>query len=254
MTDILDKQRTSLNATIDWARKIRSILARTLQANAERVHFRPASTGVSMIGLLPERPQRGKSGVENLQKLADDFDVLFARHCVEIEHGRITGEKALQSFLIRDAQAHDGHLAALNDASRAAGDAVDLVFVTDELVLPLETGKIVCDVLALRVDGGRSTPVLLELKDARNLTELMGQVQSFAPLIDKHADLFAELYSVLLGRKVAFDSPTEKWIVWPTAGDATDPRERELRERDIRVVGYEAKDGRYRFRVGSSAA
>ena len=40
-------------------------------------------------------------------------------------------------------------------------------FVTDEISLPTEEGKIVCDLLALRRDGGRCVPVLLELKDAR---------------------------------------------------------------------------------------
>jgi hypothetical protein len=81
-----------------------------------------------MIGLLPERPQRGKSGIRGLLRLADDFDALFAEHCVQVEHGRVTGEKALQSWLIRDAQAHDGDLAGLNVASRATSAPVDLVF------------------------------------------------------------------------------------------------------------------------------
>ena len=50
------------------------------------------------------------------------------------------------------------------------------MFVTDEIALPVEGGEIVCDILALRRDGGRSTPVLLELKDDRLLTRLAEQV------------------------------------------------------------------------------
>ena len=117
--------------------------------------------------------------------------------------------------------------------------------------------QIVCDVLALRVDHGRSTPVLLDLKSDRMLTRLVEQVEGYAALIDEHNDLFAELYGALLGKDVAFDGPTEKWIVWPkrpAAGDSVDPHEAELRERGIRVVGYsEDGDGGYRFRVGGSS-
>lgn len=239
-------------ATVAWAERIRSELSPILRANGHRVHFRPASTGIAMVGLLPDRPQRGNSGIRDLRRLRDDFESLFTRHCVEVAQGRITGEKALQSFLIRDAQAHDGHLAALNEASRATSGPVDLVFVTDEIALPVESGKIVCDLLALRTDGGRSTPVLLELKDSRQLTRLVEQVEGYGLLIDEHAELFAKLYSALLGRAVVFDRPTEKWIVWPMAGERLDPKERELTERGIRVVGYEERDGRFRFRVGAA--
>jgi hypothetical protein len=54
----------------------------------------------------------------------------------------------------------------------ASDDPVELVFVTDDILLPVADGKMVCDVLALRRDGGRGTPVLLELKDARLMSVL----------------------------------------------------------------------------------
>lgn len=56
-----------------------------------------------------------------------------------------------------------------------------LVFVTDEISLPIKPRKIVCDLLALHVDGGRSTPVLTELKDSRILTRLVEQVGAMVP-------------------------------------------------------------------------
>jgi hypothetical protein len=77
--------------------------------------------------------------------------------------------------------------------------------------LPAEDGKTVCDVLALRRDGGRSSPVLLELKDERQLTRLVEQVEGYAALVDAHAELFAQLFGALLGEGVPFDRPTEKW-------------------------------------------
>lgn len=76
--------------------------------------------------------------------------------------------------------------------------------------MPVENGKIVCDILAIRRDGGRCTPILLELKNGRQLTRLLAQVQSYAALVDEHAELFAELFSALLGEVVRFDVPAEK--------------------------------------------
>jgi hypothetical protein len=203
-----------------------------------------------MVGLLPDRPQRGKSGITNVDGLAGGFEEMFNAHCRNIEQGRLTGEKALQSFLIRESYTHGRSLEPINAASQQTDEPVELVFVTDELALPLEAGKIVCDVLALRRDGGRSTPVLLELKDDRMLSRLVEQVEAYSALVDEHADLFAGLFGALLGEDVRFDGPTEKWVVWPSAGPGKDPREDELATKRIRVVTYEARHGAYAVRVG----
>jgi hypothetical protein len=248
---VYDEQRKRLRATIEWAGKLRAVLQATLDACGERVHFRPASTGIAMVGLLAELPQRGKGRLTNLDRVARDFEALFAEHCQYIEQGRVTGEKALQSFLIRDAYTHGRRMAALNDA---CADGTELVFVTDEIALPVEGGKMVCDILALRRDRGRNVPVLLELKDDRMLTRLVQQVTGYAALIDAHADLFAELYGALLGERVVFAGPTEKWIVWPAVGDGADPREAELGAKGIRVVGYKEERAAYALRVGSPCA
>jgi hypothetical protein len=109
----------------------------------------------------------------------------------------------------------------------------------------------VCDILALRRDGGRCRPVLLELKDSRMMTRLVEQVTSYAALIDAHADLFAELYGAVLGERIVFDGSVERWIVWPAAGEGPEPREAELGAQGIRVVGYRLSEDGYRFEVGN---
>lgn len=254
--DVKLEQQRRLRETIEWARKIKEHLAEISEANGYRVHFRPGSTGVSMVGLDHERPQRGRSGIQDLARFARDFESEFTTHCRGVEQGRPTGEKALQSFLIRNAHGHGRDLHAINVASSLTNEAVRLVFVTDEISLPVARGpartygKTVCDVLALRRDGGRSTPVLLELKDNRALTRLVEQVNGYAALIDEHAELYAELFGALLGEDVQFDAPTERWMVWPQAGEPADPREAELTNMGIRVVGYTNDDTEYAFRVG----
>lgn len=251
--DVKTKQRDRLAETTKWARKLRTSLQALLDAHGDRVHFRPSSTAVAMVGLLRDKPQRGKSGITNLERVVADFDTLFAAHCSDVEQGRPTGEKALQSFLIREAYTHGRVLLPISLASSATNEPVELVFVTDEIPLPTADGKMVCDILALRRDGARSTPVLLELKDNRMLTRLVAQVEGYAALIDEHADAFAELFGALLGETVRFDGPTEKWIVWPAAGPGRDPREEELARRGIRVVTYVVHGEGYAFRVGERA-
>jgi hypothetical protein len=233
---------------------MRETLGPLMLANGDRVHFRPSSTGVGMIGLLPDRPQRGKSGLRNLERAARDFEQLFGAHCRDVSQGRITGEKALQSFLIRNAYGHGRRLACLNEASATTNAPVDLVFVTDEIPVPAEQGKIVCDILAFRAEGDRGVPVLLELKDDRMLTRLIAQVESYAALIDEHVDLYSELFSAVLGEALSLTGPCEKWIVWPSAGAGRDPREEELLARGVRLVGYRAAGDGFQFSVGQGVA
>jgi hypothetical protein len=246
---VRDEQRERLAKVIDWARRLRAELGSLLEQHGDRVHFRPSSTGVTMVGLLPDRPQRGKR-FENVARLAQDFEALFAAHCRDVSHGRVTGEKALQSFLIREAQTNGRRLASLNAASAAADAPVELWFVTDEISLPIAREKLVCDVLALRRDGARCTPVLIELKDRRQLRRLVEQVEGYAQLIDEHADLFEELFGAILGERIRFDGPTEKWLVWPAAGVGPDPRAQELLDRGIRLGAYTLNAEQYSFVVG----
>jgi ADP-ribosylglycohydrolase len=203
-----------------------------------------------MVGLLPERPQRGKPGIKNLGTIRNGFEALFDQHCRNIEQGRVTGEKALQSFLVAEAQTNARRLVSLNRASAATDEPVELCFVTDEIALPIQGGKVVCDVLALRRDGGRCTPVLLELKDSRQLTRLVEQLNVYAKLMDEHAELFARLFGVLLGEDVRFDGLAEKWLVWPRARTDHEPRGQQLMDLGIRVVGYAQTTDGYSFQVG----
>ncbi len=256
MTD-RDKQREQLTATIKSAKKIRASLQHLLDAHGDRVHFRPAAGGVTMVGLLHDRPQRGE-GFANHEHIVADFETLFQKHCRDIEQGRRTREKELQSFLIRESYTSNRRLKSINAASTVTNAPVDLIFVTDEIALPEADGKTVCDILALRRDGGRATPVLLELKTGRELKRLKAQVESYSALFNTHADLFAELFSELLGEKIAFDRPCEKWIVWPVpeamSVQAKDPQEDKLRTECIRCVTYaEPSEGIYEFRVGNDA-
>lgn len=213
---ILEQQRARLLGVIPWAEKIRTTLGPLLDAHGDRVHFRPTSQGVTLVGLLHDRPQRGLGGLKDLDRITSDFEALFREHCEAVPQGRGTDEKQLQSFLIREAYKHGRRMEPVTTAARAAGLDLGLVFVTDEIPLPGDDGKIVCDILALRRDtAGRQIPVVVELKSERALTRLLSQVEGYARLVDLHADLFGQLFAALLGEPVSFGGPCEKVIVWP---------------------------------------
>ena len=242
-----ETRRDHLLRTIEWARKIEDRLAPLRAQHAGRVHFRPSSAGIAMVGLLPDRPQRGKSSITDLGRLAAEFAETFRIHCVDCEQGRPTPEKRLQSHLIAEAYRHDRQLRPL-----AAPDlASPLRFITDELALPTADGRIVCDLLALHDDR----PVVIELKPGREKQRLVEQVTTYAALIETNLELFSALYSAILGHPTPLRAPCERWIVWPHRTIAgRDPQEQALAALGIRVVGYEAMNDSFRFHVGRAVA
>jgi hypothetical protein len=247
-----DRQREYLNKVVVWTEKIRDELQPVLDSHRGQVHFRPSSGGVAMIGLDPKRPQLGRSGFRNLKRLRENFDELYRKYCVDCSPGRGTPEKALQSFMIRDAYQNDRKLSSINEASKGTNNEVELIFAVDEIPVPLEgTKRIVCDVLALsRLPDGGYRPVLLELKSSRMMRKLVEQVESYADIVDRHSDLFGEIFSAMLDEKIHLVGSCEKWVVWPRAGKIEDPRQEELAKKGIRVVGYRQNSSESSFRVG----
>ena len=235
-------QRDWLNQTIEWAKQIEAELAEVRKSRLGEVHFRPTSKGVTLISLHPDRPQLGMGfkGVKNLKK---KFEAKFQTHCVHRTPKRRTPEKRLQSFLIANAYRNARQLINLEGNSGGA----ELFFVTDELSLPFDGKKIVCDIIVLQ----RDQPVVIELKTQRQKKQLVKQVIDYATLVEEHQEQFCQLFSVILKRKIVLRRPCQRWIVWPQLpGYDRDPQEESLAQLNIRVVGY-AEIGRgYEFQVG----
>ena len=92
------KEKQRLEKIISNARDISKLSKFT---KLGKVHFRPTSTGITMVGLLKDCPQLGKGGYK-ADKLLQKFDTEFKKHCTK-KPNRLTPEKALQSFLISSA-------------------------------------------------------------------------------------------------------------------------------------------------------
>lgn len=246
-------QEEYLKKVVKRAKKIRDNLLPILNAHEKyrgKVHFRPSSGGIAMIGLENDRPQRGTR--INLKQLKNHFESYYNSHCSVCPQGRITREKALQSFFIREAYQNHRKMRSINEASRITNDPVDLLFVVDEISVPLEDkGRIVCDILAIRVVPDRKyTPVLLELKSSRLKQELFDQVEKYAAVVDNNSKVFQELFSEILGGEIKVVGSCEKWIVWPMEKDAADRRQEEFASKGIRVVGYQQSEKDFFFRAG----
>lgn len=251
MPDVAELQHQYIRRAIEWALRIRRHLADTQKQYRGQVHFRPSSGGVAMIGLLPERPQRGKGGYKNLARLAEHFEDEFDRHCCNTEQGRPTPEKRLQSFLIGEAYANGGLMESINRATSGTESPAELRFATDELAVPNgNRNKVVCDILAInRVGAGRFRPVVMELKSARQLKRLLTQVNAYAAVVQAHVELFAELFSVVLDQDVQLERECEKWIVWPALPSGVEPRETELAEEGVRIVSYSESENGFALRA-----
>jgi hypothetical protein len=240
-----------LRRTTAWASTVRRELGYLQEQHGDRAWFRPCSTGFSMVGLLPDKPQLG-TGYATTAKVLADFEGEFSRWCDGAAPDRGTPEKAIQSFLISDALSHERYLRAINGASTRTSGPVQLVFITDELVMPSISGDQRLDLLCLNVSGDGDVLVLMELKPSRSMKKLLQQTSSYAQILEQHRSAVADLAGAVLGRTVVLRGPVQKWIVWPAAGASRDPRETELGMAGVRVVGYSPAAMGYEFRVGEA--
>jgi hypothetical protein len=247
--EVTERQWVHLEKVIGWAGRIRETLEPISLGRAGDVHFRPSSGGVAMVGLQADRPQRGKSGFRDLDRLAREFEDLYERHCVSVSQGRPTPEKQLQSWLTADAYRHERRMVALDSA---LADGVETLFVADELALPLAGNRrVVCDMLALRrAPNGTCRPAVIELKAAREMTRLIEQVQGYSACVEALSEHFERLFTSVLGYDITFAGPPEQWIVWPYAGEIVDPREDALAEQGIRLLGYYEDGAGFSLRAG----
>ena len=94
--------------------------------------------------------------------------------------------------------------------------------------MPTGDGSVVCDLLALRAADHSTSPVVIELKSAQEKARLVDRLEGYADFVDAHADGYAQLFAVLLGRRVEFTAACERWIVWPSAGRGSDRHEAAL--------------------------
>jgi len=244
MSTLHQQREEKLSSMAMWAGRIQDTLGDILVAHGHEVMFRPGGEAISMVSLRLDRPQRGKSGIRDVVGLAQNFDVQYRKYCVDIDQGRSTPEKRLQSHLVSLAQSNKHHLVALESVSGGR----PVLVVCDEIKLPTEEGDRICDLFAvIGNDDGAWSPLIVELKSKRAMKELEKQLQVFSALVDAHCDRFGELASAVLNQTITLCGPCRKWLIWPSDTRSPDRRADELRANGILCLGYDEVDGRYEF-------
>lgn len=190
------------------------------------------------MGLSLDGPQLGKPGYTNLKKLCIEFDQELQAHVLGRKPCRKTDEKRVQSYLIAEAYRNNRFIAPINRALSTCLQPCELEFVTDELFLPTETSPhgIGCDILACyRALSGSYVPVQMELKHKSDtVDEVIDQLLEYSLLVDRHAEVFAELFSAILGKPIQFAAPCEKWAVMPSSIRKTE----RFAQHNIHLVTY----------------
>ena len=215
-------------------------------------HLRPTAKGVSLVSINELTPQIRARDIEEFLDVIK-FDTHHKSDPEEPK--RNTPEKSLQSWLISDAYKHRGRMTAIeklvHDKIGASNDS-EVFFVTDEIGLVAEeTEKLVkCNILAVRREfkkdvGVNWTPMQMELKSSRNLTELINQLDNYGKLFENSREDFETLFSLLLSPvidgQISFGAAKlEKWIIWPWCKKPTSETIQKIAVNDIKEIQYQA--------------
>ena len=239
---------TQLQALAASSQHLRTMAKQPLPVLDADLYLRPVPGGCTALSVDPQRrPQQGTfcrwSSITDLEQLRTARDQVLASRT---GNSRVTLEKALQSFLIRDAIQNTGWMNAL---TAACTEQPRLRFLADELSFrDAAGGKTVCDLLAVRFDGDLAVPVAIELKSGRNLKRLTQQVCTTARLIATHHDDVRALANACWGAPIRMAMTAECWIVWPSAGadrhGDLDPRDAKCRAEGVRLVTYSGEPGK----------
>jgi hypothetical protein len=134
----------------------------------------------------------------------------------EDEPGTDKPEHRVQAYLIREALRND---LRFHQAFQDFGNEFDeLIFVTDELNLEAGDRKLRADMIAVGRKNGTYFPVFIELKNARHLAELIGQLNNANAMLWENQDArgpFANFLNAVAGVDVDTAAKAKRMFIWP---------------------------------------
>lgn len=191
----------------------------------KQCHFRGGLGGVSLVSLSNKTPELGLTGVNanNASEKIAEIDNLSSPK-------RATPEKELQAWMINQ---------LLFGEPPDFWEKLNLTFVTSELRLEQDGGKVVNDILALDASGALW---VIELKSDRKLDELIKQCIAFSKAIEEHKELFVKITSILV-KGIIWDGKTiKRMIIWPASSGKPMERTKQLIKNNcIVAVAYADK-------------
>ena len=201
------------------------------------VHFRASINSLSLISISEDRPELGVKCSLSKFKASNDIEALIKESLIKINLKSISEnkpEKKLQAWIINDALTHQ-HQLPFNR---------DIKFITSELAIKDEEGKVVTDILGFNVATNQLC--VIELKSDRLLTRLIEQVNNFEKIINKNPEFFSELLAIH-SYKWQNELPNSvcKIVVWPHK--ITTSKKIDLDSNKILEYTYQKDNKAYKF-------
>lgn len=229
--------RCRLNKMAEWAKQRRDFLVAPPKGWKKDWYIRIGGNGFTAVSVNDESPQigfnPGAKPRQEISKLLDDFKR------TPVPPRRKTPEKRIQSLLIRQA------INQQEDMKELKGLGYDrLLFALDEVALgdPKHPPKLVCDILAIGVQGSNAYPVLIELKSSHQLIGkhgLLGQLQDYQVEMKEFKPEFEALLNNCVNREVDF-SKCVKVIIWPRlpSGKVSEKTFDECKKESVGIIQY----------------
>ena len=202
------------------------------------VHFRASLNSLSLISISEDKPELGVKCSLSKYQSSNKIEELIKEDINKINSKSIpkrnTPEKKLQAWIINNALIHQ-HQLPFNH---------DIKFITSELAIKDEEGKVVTDILGYNLATNQLC--IIELKSDRLLKRLIEQVNSFEIIINENPQFFSELLAIH-GYQWQNESSNSvcKIVVWPHSKNTS--LKEKLKSKNILEYTYQEDDKSYKF-------
>jgi hypothetical protein len=178
--------------------------------------------------------------------LAEALAKAKSANCEEDDPGTDKPEHRVQAYLIREALRNGLRFHQVFQGFAQEFD--ELIFVTDELSLEAGNNKLRADMIAVGGKDGAYFPVFIELKNARQLTTLKGQLNNANAMLGENEEArgtFAKFLSAVAGVQVDASAKAKRMIIWPKSPSGNESeRVKEARREGFLIADFEPS---YRF-------
>jgi len=173
---------------------------------------------ISIINPCGHLNDKNGGDIECCSTLAEALEKAKSANRDEDEPVTDKPEHRVQAYLIREALRKE---LRFHQAFQGFGNEFDeLIFVTDELNLEAGENKLRADMIAVGSKSGAYFPVFIELKNARHLTELIGQLNNANEMLWENEEArgtFAEFLNVVTGVDVDTSAKAKRMLIWPNS-------------------------------------
>ena len=229
-----------LRGMANMAKKRLGFLQRYRDQRKEDWYVRIAGDSYRAVSVDNETPLMGyaKRGTKNEDTLLKDFK----EGTPKVPTKKVP-ERHAQCWLIKQAMKNSQDMKQVLLPGNNSYER--LLFGLDEVSLLNESNgkeRVRCDILAVGIRNEEAFPVLIELKWAHHLSELVRQLNRFCKIIGNHQEAFKELLRNCFGEQVSIPhintNHIEKMVIWNEKGKVRGDTIKTLQANKIRLLQY----------------